>query len=388
MIAPKVFVSWASGDSAPASRVRDALESSGFKVYFSADHNDNSIAVGDDIEEELAIRIEESDAFVALLSDESLGKRWVQKELGFANTWRHNRDMPVLAFQVGPLDLENLPDMFDGALIAGVDGRPDAAYVELIRGLRKHLGLPAPEVVKIALITMNREELTELNNRRPELFNGLNTASLEQNYPCGGTAEVFRPFRSWQGPDAGRPLVRLIEEAISKINDRRISSGQPPLVGEFHGRAELVTLNQEERAIWRESATMVFIDALSMNCDSVREVLQRVPQSRRPEQALVAWLPLPQSAEQIRDALEATRTALTDVPPYQDYFHDYVTFIRPHDPLHFEIGSEPAAQHSVHAFCESLHAATQIPQAERRASVRSGNRRRRYVGTGAPGIKG
>jgi len=389
MSAARVFLSWASQDSGVAERVHQVLEAAGFEVFFSADYDaDDSIAPGEDIEEEVAKRVEDSDAFVALVSNVSLARKWVQKELGFANTWRLNRQLPVFAMRVGDLDLANLPDMFDGKLVAGASQQVQSVDVDLVRGIRKALGLSEPEVVRIALIAMDRGEVADLKTKRPELFDGLNEAVLMANYPLSATADCFFPFRSDAASITGKPLVRLVREAISKVNERRVLSGQSPLVGEFHGRADILALTTEERAIWRESATMVFIDALSMNCDQIRAALLRVPQARRTEQAFVAWLPLPQSIAHVRNSLETTRTSLTDVAPFQDQFHDYVTFVRPSDPLRFEIASEPAAQHSVHAFCESLRAEEQVPQAERRASVRNSNNRRGYRGPGAPGIRG
>jgi len=373
----------------PARRVHRALAAAGFQVFFSGDFTaDNRLTPGDDIEAELAREIAESDAFVALVSDANLDSAWVKLELAFANTWRFERELPVFALQVGQLDLTRLPGMFAGAHIAGASGHPDSAHVELIRGIRKQLGLSAPEVVKVAIIRMDRDEVAGLKTRKPELFAGLDEVLLAENYPFAANADSFFPFRAVPGPATDRPLVQLIDEAITKVNGRRVASGQAPLVGEFHGRADIVALSPEARAIWRESATMVFIDALSMNCDHIRAALARVPQARRPEQAFVAWLPLPHSITQVRNSLETTRTFLTDVVPFQDQFHDWVTCVRPSDPLYFEIASEPAARHSVHSFCESLRAEVQVPQAERRASVRNGNNRRGYRGPGAPGIRG
>lgn len=372
-----------------AQRIHRALEVAGFEVFFSGDYDaDNAIAPGQDIEEEVARRVEESDVFVALVSNASLVRRWIKKELGFANTWRLNRELPVFAVQVGELDLANLPDMFGGQLVAGAGGRAQSVDVDLVRGIRKALKLSEPEVVRIAFVAMDRTEVAALKTTRPDLFGGLSEALLLENYPVSATADSFYPFRSDGDPPIGKSLVHLVQEAISKVNARRVLSGQAPLVGEFHGRAEVLALSPEQRAIWRESATMVFIDALSMNCDHIRAALHRVPQARRTEQAFVAWLPLPQSIAHVRTSLETTRTSLTDVVPFQDQFHDYVTFVRPSDPLCFEVASEPAAQHSVHAFCESLRAETQVPQPERRASIMSRNNRRGYRGPGAPGIKG
>jgi len=88
----QVFLSYSSKDEEWAERIRLELEARGIKTFSPA----RDIRVGDNITEKVTEGIVKSQAFIILLSPESVQSKWIMRELRIAQSLRRGRIFPVL----------------------------------------------------------------------------------------------------------------------------------------------------------------------------------------------------------------------------------------------------------------------------------------------------
>ncbi|MGE0887417.1 MAG: toll/interleukin-1 receptor domain-containing protein [Blastocatellales bacterium] len=103
----KVFISYANANRELAKKVSESLKQSGFIVWDS----EEEVLPGDNWAEKIAQGLEEADAMVVILTQESLLSRAVRKEIEYAlgkKTFKH-RLIPVYIDSQDNLSEENIP---------------------------------------------------------------------------------------------------------------------------------------------------------------------------------------------------------------------------------------------------------------------------------------
>lgn len=154
---PLVFVSYSHADKVVARRLATLLEERGCAVWI----DDNELAIGDSLIEQIARAIEGIEFFVVLISPASVGSAWCQKEVSLAMTGELGRVgttvMPVrlgdtampstLAdkyfLALGPSDVESGADRL-AADMRKRRRRIPAAPAARTRAARPHARNPAP----------------------------------------------------------------------------------------------------------------------------------------------------------------------------------------------------------------------------------------------------
>lgn len=79
---PTIFISYAYADNERAKKLIDGLRERGYEIWIG----DENVQIGDDIVSELRKNINEADAFISLISDNSVNSSWMQAELSEAIT--------------------------------------------------------------------------------------------------------------------------------------------------------------------------------------------------------------------------------------------------------------------------------------------------------------
>src|SRR6185436_10063851 len=103
----KVFVSYANANRELAKKVSESLRHAGFTVWDA----EEEVLPGDNWAEKIARALEEADAMVVILTQESLHSRSVRWEIDYAlgkKTFKH-RLIPVFVGSPETLPEENIP---------------------------------------------------------------------------------------------------------------------------------------------------------------------------------------------------------------------------------------------------------------------------------------
>jgi len=135
---PRVFISFSKEDMQTVVRIRDELKSQGFSPYVATD----VIEPGQHISRKIENAIAKSDAFVVLLTENSVKSPWVQQEIGYAKS-----RIPVV-----PVKAEGVKPP---ALLEGCDCVPISE--ETLSGL----GMTVKKAIKGFTLPSNREVCDE-----------------------------------------------------------------------------------------------------------------------------------------------------------------------------------------------------------------------------------
>lgn len=103
----KVFISYAHANRDLAKKVSESLKHAGFTVWDS----EEEVLPGDNWAEKIASALEEADAMVVLLTEESLLSRAVRREIDYALGKKTFKDRLIPVFVGSPemLSEENIP---------------------------------------------------------------------------------------------------------------------------------------------------------------------------------------------------------------------------------------------------------------------------------------
>jgi len=100
----QIFVSHATSDKWIARMLCEKLEGVGAKTF----RDDRDIDGGDDIPEEIRKQIKRSKEMVVLLTPRSVGRPWVQMEIGAAWLCRKSYRIVVILYHI---DIDPIPEM-------------------------------------------------------------------------------------------------------------------------------------------------------------------------------------------------------------------------------------------------------------------------------------
>jgi hypothetical protein len=103
----KVFISYSSKDESLAKEVATTLEKAGLSAWY-----DSEIMPGQNWAEEIAKRLNESDAMVVLLTPHALESNWMRRDIDYALSRKafNNRLIPVI---VGDFPQYEVPWIFN-----------------------------------------------------------------------------------------------------------------------------------------------------------------------------------------------------------------------------------------------------------------------------------
>ena len=102
----QVFVSHATADKWIAKTLCKEMEARGATTF----RDDRDIAGGDSIPEEIRRQIKRSREVVVLLTPQSVGRQWVQLEIGAAWGWSKNTRIVVLRYHV---EVDSIPPVVE-----------------------------------------------------------------------------------------------------------------------------------------------------------------------------------------------------------------------------------------------------------------------------------
>lgn len=114
----RVFVSHATADKWIARMLCEKLEAAGATTF----RDDRDIDGGDDIPESIRREIKRSREFVVLLTPESIGRPWVNLEIGVAWGWRKAYRIVVVLYHV---DIDLVPAMLKAKKAIGLNELDD-----------------------------------------------------------------------------------------------------------------------------------------------------------------------------------------------------------------------------------------------------------------------
>jgi len=131
---PSVFISYSHVDKEVARAIADGLANAGVRVWI----DEGELRAGDSIIERVATAIADVNFVVAIVSVNSVGSGWCQKELSLAITGALNREgVRVLPLRLGDVDM---PDSLADTYYLAVDPDDPAAVVDrLLADARDHL---------------------------------------------------------------------------------------------------------------------------------------------------------------------------------------------------------------------------------------------------------
>lgn len=145
---PSVSISYSHADKAVAQVLAEGLATAGAKVWI----DEGELRVGDSIIDRIARAIAEVEFVVAIVSVNSIGSPWCEKELSLATTGGLNREgVKVLPLRLGSI---RMPASLADTYYLSVDPDDPAAVVDiLLHHARSHLATPQPAVRRRADVT-------------------------------------------------------------------------------------------------------------------------------------------------------------------------------------------------------------------------------------------
>jgi hypothetical protein len=123
----KVFISYTQQDRQIAIRLSKALRNAGFQAVI----DQNTILIGDNIEEKIREGIKDSQFFVIILSTASVDSSWIEKELNLARSMS-KLIIPVLVEKV------TVPESIADIQYADLSEDFESGFSVLRRSLRAH----------------------------------------------------------------------------------------------------------------------------------------------------------------------------------------------------------------------------------------------------------
>lgn len=148
---PKVFLSYAFGDSALASRIAEELQKNGVDTWFA----DWCISAGDSIRQRMDEGLGDCTHFVVLLTPRSIDKPWVRQEMDAGLMRKLSTGTKFIALRTD-LPVGELPPLLQGGLSPSLDPAlfDVTQLINDIHGVSRKPALgPAPAAVALAKST-------------------------------------------------------------------------------------------------------------------------------------------------------------------------------------------------------------------------------------------
>ncbi len=136
----KVFVSHSGQDNDLVDRFEKSLRAIGIEPFLA----ERYVAAGQNVPQKIAEHIRDSNAFVPLLTRNSIGNQWVNQEIGYAYCWKEQREIdPPYFFPVVEDGLSQSTKGFMGIPVMEYVplkiGEPKIAIYKLLLTLRKYI---------------------------------------------------------------------------------------------------------------------------------------------------------------------------------------------------------------------------------------------------------
>jgi hypothetical protein len=128
MIPKEVFLSHSSKNKAAACEFAETLRNHGVPVWYSP----TSIKSAQQWHDEIGKALRRCDWFLVLLSQDSVGSKWVKMELSYA--LNHSQyDNHILPIKIEDCDHEQLSWTLEMFQMVELNGKSDEAYTEILR---------------------------------------------------------------------------------------------------------------------------------------------------------------------------------------------------------------------------------------------------------------
>jgi len=296
-----VFISWGSPDLSAANELARRLKSVGLDVFFST----MDMHAGEDPADRVHREIRAARVAIIALSNESLKRDWVVKEINWCDYELRNnasltRCIPVV---VGDLDEHEIPDALKPRHRRSLTD--PATREKVLKQLAEEIvvdvfGNKLPITVQGALFALNQAEFEQLVEQDDHEIDallrlcGATVAGDRRHYlktffggPYVEQRDDFTPFR-------GEPPVKsLVEDAVTQLNVKRRAMNEAPVWLQWD-TAQLLD-KARRREDWlvefrRANSCLTIVDALSAFSEPIRDALLHMPVSDDLRRRGIIWI--------------------------------------------------------------------------------------------------
>jgi hypothetical protein len=280
-----IFVSWGSPDRETIDLLVDRLKALGLSFY----NYRRDMPGGGEIPREVIREIHQAKIALLCMSDASVGRDWLQRELYWCYMDYVDDDRPMrrlIPVVIGELSAANLPRLLaETGLHRFHLSQADSLENDLerlVHDLQIGIGEPLPLVIPGTVLAVNREIAEGMMDAEERLLTvrelcRIAGMDLEDGWAesClaryGSTAEEFRPF------SAHETVVDAVHRAVGDLNRGRRES--PPIAIHWYSHALLTEQSdagQLARRHWRHDAQLLIVDALSLLNSGIRSDLTEI----------------------------------------------------------------------------------------------------------------
>ncbi len=301
-----IFISWGKPDDKQVRPLISHLRSAKFSIFEYSD----DMRAGDQITTRVLREINSAKVCILCLSDLTVDRDWIRKELNYAFSAFHQRMLPmraIMPIQVGSLDRTRSPreihdyDLFIEDLSSAVNQRRGIA--NLTESISMYLGRPSPLIIPTTIIAMSRAQCSALLQTESWKHH----ATLCETYGMvwtdeailkryGETAFDFRAFLE------EKLLRQHLNDVVDRINKTRSIFADPK--GRDHGANIILTYYSAEALTgsephhpeiqqhWQSSRHLIIVDSLSLCHRDIRRLFTDIlATDGGPEARSIALIP-------------------------------------------------------------------------------------------------
>ena len=354
----QVFVSYGTPDKEAVRRVVDRLRLFALDVWWDEDRIDGTAS----IPEQLIDQIDTSCVAVICLSDQSVDRKWIERETTLCWGARRRGNLKgLIPIQVGPLQLERvsefLIDQHIRDLCDTIQFERNLCFLinDICRPLYGANPDELPSVLHLALFAMTNDQCSTLVEA-PQMAKALVQLCahmgmkeveirdlLAQRY--GDASSDYVPF------GAESPLVKIVHDSVSSLNtDRDRRRRILPRWMRDDLFSQDLKIKTDAREAWEAGPSLAIIDSLSIQHPDVQEQLAGMPHANK-DRTAVLWLP-PYTEHMacvenlVQDHIQTFPAHLSHV---QDCFAEWTN--KPHLWRAFDLGSNVMVKQWIYHFC-------------------------------------
>lgn len=362
-----IFFSWSTPDKSVVEQLRERLGNLHLDFFEYSDQKrvgDQRMQAGDSIHQRVIQEINKAQLAILCMSEQTVNQEWVRRELDWCYQALTSDDRPMqvlMPIKVGPLDMDNLPDLLQEIHMYIFDlSLPDTGLNELVMDIQDKLGAPQPVIIPATVISMTKQECVDLPqnlNGWPELrslcevvgMNWKNGAPDELLARYGDRSEMFTPY-------SDVPLVQTIEETISFFNENRKKS----ILLNWYSREMLASGAEAYDDIvhdWRFKSHLLVIDTVSLLNTDIRADLKEILAHGSESPSALLWVPpYTRHTTSIEKQTGTMTRALKMTTHYKDWIHHLERKVT------FDTSTEIALRRWLNQTFENL--AAQVDQAD------------------------
>ena len=260
----RIFMSYSQHDTVVADKLSDALKAAGHKVW----KWNETLKPGDNIAEKTLKGIEEADAFLLVVSANSLGSKWVIHEFStLAMSELSKRDLRIIPVLI---DQSPVPTYLSSYFYIDISKDIETGIGQVVASLRQEAPAATP--------SPHPETSSDTTNANVvSLSRALNMGSL--TLVCGAGVSIAAGIPMW-----GDLLLSLLDSMIEKLSQEHSMGIQSGAALEFHkryGASSLIVGKYLKNALGKDFSHTVR-DALYSTSARSSEMVDGIVELSRP----------------------------------------------------------------------------------------------------------